>query len=105
MFVAFDIMQNENVSVTGRKLGDRVCECDLVNDRHFLHVPRAENDLDGRFTVFGRSFKLYAAFAKMHQNLVDRQPVQPRSKSRVAAKAVDLAVKLKENFLCQIFRF
>ncbi len=33
----------------------------------------------------------------MHQNLIDRHPVQPRRKCRVAAKAADFAKQLNKN--------
>ncbi len=41
----------------------------------------------------------------MHQNLVDRQAVQPRRERRFAAEASDFAEELDEDFLGEVFRF
>jgi len=35
----------------------------------------------------------------VHQNLIDRHPVQPGRKSRIAAKTSDFTEKLNKNFL------
>jgi hypothetical protein len=45
------------------------------------------------------------ALAKVHQHLVNRQPVQPGSECAFPAKGSQLAKNLNENLLCQIFSF
>src|SRR5207253_11524887 len=46
-----------------------------------------------------------AAFAKVHQPLVDRQTVRPGGKSRLATKAAYFAKELDENLLGEVFCF
>src|SRR5205085_11082429 len=47
--------------------------------------------------------KFDGPLSEMHQDLVDRHPVQPCGERRITAKAADLAIKLDENILRQIF--
>lgn len=100
----FDIVQHENGAVPARQFLDRFVK------RQTIHVMRSLCDrLDNvlqvtNFTFFGRLFVLHAAFAEVHQDMIDRHPMQPGRKGRFAAKTADLAEKLNEDFLCQIFR-
>ena len=53
--------------------------------------------LFGHLAVVRRALVFYAPPAKMHQHLIDRQPVQPGRKRRIAAKTADLAEKLDKT--------
>ena len=45
----------------------------------------------------------HATLAKVHQDLIDRQTVQPGREGRLAAKAANFSKELDENLLCEVF--
>ncbi len=103
MFMSFDIMKNENCAIAGRQLRDGFIERDTINNRHCVRVLCAFDDLHGRLAVFRGLFHTHAAFAKVHQNLIDGETVQPRRKGRLAAKASYFSKELDEDLLRQVF--
>src|SRR3990172_4828068 len=60
------------------------------------------DDLYGRLAVLSRLFQAHSTLAKVHEHLIDRQPVQPGCEGRLTAKATDLAKELNKNFLREI---
>src|SRR5258706_13600914 len=68
-----------------------------------MRVRCALNGLLRHPAVLAGALVFHAPASEMHQNLVDRQPVQPRRKRRIAAKTADLAKKLDKNFLREVF--
>jgi hypothetical protein len=103
MLVSLYIVQRENRPVAGGKLSNRLIERDPINDRHGIRILGPFDDLDRGLAVFGRVFHTHAALAKVHQNLVDRQAVQPCCEGGLAAKASYFAKELYENLLSEVF--
>jgi len=103
VFVTLDVVKGKYRAVTGRQLCYRFVQSYAVDYRHSIRVFSAFNDLDRRFTVVCRLFHLDAALAKMHQDLVDGQSVQPRRKGGFPAKAANFSKELNEDFLCEVF--
>lgn len=103
VFVSFNIVKGKDHLVAGRQLNDGFVERYAIHDRHRIGILRAFDYLDRRFTIVRRLFHLDAAFAKVHQDLVDGQPVQPGGESRFTAKAANLAKELDEDFLRKVF--
>lgn len=105
VLVPFNVVQHENRAITGRQLLDGVAERDAVNDRHVVRVFRAFNYLDRSLAVVCGLLHPHAAFAEVHQDLVDRQTMQPSGKRRLTAKAADLSEELNKDFLREVFGF
>lgn len=103
MLVSFDIVQREDRAVAGRQLRDGFIKGDAVNDRHGVWVLRSLDDLHGGFAILGRLLHLHPALAKVHQDLIDRQAMQPGRKSRLATKASYFAKELDEDLLREVF--
>src|ERR1044071_5698 len=103
MLVSFYIVQREDRAVAGRQLRYRFIKGDAVNDRHGVRVLRSLDDLHGGFAILGRLLHLHPALAKVHQDLIDRQAMQPRRKSRLATKAAYFAKELDEDLLREVF--
>ena len=103
VFVPFDVVKGKNRAVTGRQLGNGFIEGNPVNNRHRVGVFRAFDYLNRRFAVLSGLLHPHAAFAEVHQHLIDGQPVQPGSKSRLATKASNFSKELNEDLLCEIF--
>lgn len=103
VFVSFNIVQGKDHLVAGRQLNDGLVERYAIHDRHRIGILRALDYLDRRFTIVRSLFHLDAAFAKMHQDLVDGQPVQPGGKSRLTTKATNFSKELDEDFLRKVF--
>src|SRR4029077_9059421 len=76
-----------------------------VNDRHAVRVRRALDGLLGHLARLGSLLVLDAPAAEVHEHLIDRQAMEPGRKCRIAAKTADLAEKLDENLLREIFCF
>ncbi|MDQ1636663.1 MAG: hypothetical protein QOF62_2 [Pyrinomonadaceae bacterium] len=105
MFVSFNIVKGKNRAVAGRQLGNSFIERYAVHDRHRIWVFGAFDDLYWRFTVVRCLFHLDAAFAEMHQDLIDGQTMQPGGKGRLTTKASNFSKELDEDLLCQVFGF
>ena len=69
--MSFNIVKGKNRAVAGRQLGDSFVERYAIHDRHRIGVLGAFNYLNRRFTVVGCLFHLHAAFAEVHQDLID----------------------------------
>ena len=103
MFVSLDIVKGKDGAVAGRQLTDCLIERDAIHDWHRIRVLRAFHNLDRGFAVVSRLFHLDAAFAEVHQDLIDGQPVQPGGKGRFTTKASNFSKELNEDLLCQVF--
>jgi hypothetical protein len=101
--MTFDVMKDENRAIARRQLRNRLIERDAINDGHGVGVLRPLHYLHRGFAVFGRLLHPHAAFAKVHQDLIDRQTMQPRGEGRFAAKASYFAKELYEDLLGEVF--
>ena len=99
----FDIMKGENHFIPRRQLDNSPVQRDPINHRHGVWVLRAFDNLDWRLAVLGRLLHSHATLAKVHQDLVDSQPVQPGRECRLAAKAANLSKELNEDLLSEVF--
>ena len=103
MFVSLNIVKGKDRAVAGRQLGNGFIQRNAIHDRHRIRVFRAFDYLDRRFAIVGRLLHLDAAFAEVHQDLIDGQPVQPGGKGRLTTKASNFSKELNEDFLCEVF--
>src|SRR4030095_17263638 len=104
VFVSLNIVKGKNRAVAGRQLTDGFVERNAIHNRHRIWVFRAFDYLNRCFTVVSSLFHLDAAFAEMHQDLIDGQPVQPGGKGRFTTKASNFSKELNEDLLCKVFR-
>ena len=103
MFVSLNIVKGKDRAVAGRQLTNSFVERDAIHYRHRIGVFRALNYLYRCFAIISRLLHLDAAFAKVHQDLVDGQPVQPGGKGRLTTKASNFSKELNEDLLCKVF--
>src|SRR6266542_5574928 len=103
VFVSLNIVKGKDRAVAGRQLTNSFVERYAIHYRHRIGVFRALDYLYRRFAIIRRLLHLDAAFAKVHQDLVDGQPVQPGSKGRLTTKASNFSKELNEDFLCEVF--
>jgi hypothetical protein len=103
VLMSFDVVQREDRAIAGGKLSNRFVERDAVNDRHTVWILGPLDDLHGRLAVLGRLLHPDPALPEMHQDLIDRQAMQPGRKSRLAAKASYFAKELDEDLLREVF--
>src|SRR2546429_2095678 len=103
MLMSFDIMENEDRAIARRQLRNRFVERDAIYHRHRVRILRAHNDLLRRLALFGRLLVPHTALAKVHQDLIDRQAMQPGRESRLAAKASYFTKELNEDLLREVF--
>ena len=75
MFVPFDVVEREHRPVTGRKLSNSLIQRDPVDDGHRIGVFSAFYYLRWCFTILSRLLHAHTAFAKMHEHLIDCEPV------------------------------
>src|SRR5205085_10034009 len=59
--------------------------------------------LVGQAAVVGRLLAPDAGLAKVHQDTIGRQPIEPSGEGRLAAKAAELAHEMNEYLLRNIF--
>ena len=71
VFVSFNIVKGKDRAVAGRQLTNCFVERDAIHYRHRIGVFRALNYLYRRFAIISCLFHLDAAFAKVHQDLID----------------------------------
>ena len=102
MFVSLNIVQGEDRTVAGRQLTNGLVKRNAIHYRHCIGVFRAFDYLYRRFTIVRRLLHLHAALAKVHQDLVDGQPVQPGRKRRLTTKASYFSKELNEDFLSEV---
>ena len=103
MLEALNVMQYKNILIAVWKLGNGLFQGDAVNDRHAVRVRRALDGLLGHLARLGSFFVLDAPTAEVHEDLIDRQAMEPGRECRIAAEAADLAEKLDENLLGKVF--
>lgn len=103
VFVSFNIVKGKNRAVARRQLSNGFVERYAIHYRHRIGVLGALDYLDRRFTVIRRLLHLDAALAKVHQDLIDGQSVQPGGKGRLTTKASNFSKELNEDFLCEVF--
>ena len=103
--MSFDIVQRKNCPISGRQLSNGLVQGDAIHDRHRIRVLGTFHYLNWRFAVLGRLFHAHTALAKVHENLVDREPVKPGGEGRFASKATDFSKELYEDFLSKVFSF
>ena len=103
MFVSLNIVKGKNRAVAGRQLTNCFVQRDAIHDWHRIRVLCAFHNLDRRFAVVSCLFHLDAAFAEVHQDLIDGQTVQPGGKGRLTTKASNFSKELNEDLLRQVF--
>ena len=103
MLMTFDVMKGENRSIPGWQLRNSLVEGYAVDHRHGIRILGAFYDLHRRLAVFGGLFHPHSAFAKMHQDLIYRQSMEPGGKGGLATKTADFSKELYEDLLCQVF--
>ncbi len=103
MFVSLNIVQSEDRAVARRQLTNGFVEGDAIHNRHRIGVFRAFDYLYRCLAIVRRLLHLDAALAKVHQDLIDGQPVQPGGKSRLTTKAPNFSKELDEDFLSEVF--
>jgi len=107
VLVPFNIVQNEDEAVTGGQVGDGALESEAINGSAEGEVWRAEASswsvgLSGLHGLIERG-ELKAFFAEVHEDDVDGESMEPGGEGRIAAEGCDLAVKLQEGFLGEVF--
>ena len=109
MLESLDIVKDKDESVAGWKAGDGTLQGEPVNRAGEEGVRGAET---APRAIIGRRVhgliernQVEALAPQLHENDIDRQPVQPRRKGRVAAEGGDFAVQLQEGFLHKVFSF
>jgi len=105
MLVSFDVVQRKYCLISGRQLRNRLVEGDPVYHRHGVRIFRPFDYLNWGFAVLGGLLQTHPTLAKVHQNLIHRQPMQPGSESRFPAKTAYFAKELNKYFLRQILGF
>ena len=104
VFVAFDIVQDEDAASAGRQ----ACDCFF----HVEHVARRERrSNDARVRVHPTRFLIVLLEARALSSLtlsrvehhVDRQTMQPGSERALATKQPQLLPRTDEDVLCQLF--
>lgn len=105
MLMSFDVMQRKNRAITRRQLRDGLVERNPIDDRHGVRILGAFDDLHGHLAFFRGLLEPHATLAKVHQHLINGQPMQPGREGRFAAEATHFAKELDENFLRQILGF
>jgi hypothetical protein len=103
VFVSLNIVKGKNRAVAGRQLSNRFIKGYAIHYRHRIGVFSTFDYLYRRFAVIGRLFHLDASFSKVHQDLIDGQPVQPGGKGRFPTEASNFSKELDEDFLCEVF--
>lgn len=102
MFVSLNIVKGKDRAVAGRQLTNSFVERYAIHYRHRIGVFRAFDYLYRRFAIVSGLLHLDATFAKVHQDLVDGQPVQPGGKGRFTTKASNFSKELNEDFLSEV---
>ena len=102
MFVSLNIVKGKDRAVAGRQLTNGFVEGYAIHNRHRIGVFRAFDYLYRRFAIVSSLLHLDATFAKVHQDLVDGQPVQPGGKGRFTTKAPNFSKELNEDFLSEV---
>jgi len=102
VFVSLNIVKGKDRAVAGRQLTNSFVERYAIHYRHRIGVFRAFDYLYRRFAIVSRLLHLDATFAKVHQDLVDGQPVQPGGKGRLTTKASNFSKELNEDFLSEV---
>ncbi len=102
--MSLNIVKGKDRAVAGGKLSNRFIKGDAIHNRHRIGVFGAFYYLDGSFTVVGRLLHLDASCAKVHQDLINGQTVQPGGKGRFTTKASNFSKELNEDLLCEVFR-
>src|SRR5215470_11814924 len=103
VFKSFDVMEDEYCPVSRRQFRDGLVQRDAVDKARTLSGG-LEKILDlADLTLFGRLLETNSAFAEVHQDVVDRETMQPRGESGFAAEATDLSKELDEDLLRQVF--
>src|SRR6478735_1006107 len=105
MLVSFDVVQGENHFIPRWQLRNCLVECNPVDHRHRIRVLSSLNDLDWGFAVLGCLLEPDASFAEVHQDLVDRQTMQPGGERGFTTKTADFAKELDKDFLSEVFGF
>ena len=99
VLVSFNIVKHKDRPVATRQLCNRIIKSDSINHMHAAWILRAQYGLIRCLALFGRLLVADTALAKVHQDLVDRQTMQPGGECRLAAKASNLTEKLNKSFL------
>ena len=107
MIKTVNVMKEEDAAITGRHGVDDALYVETIGDACLRKIASAETAAGAFFrNVFHQMIERYygqRAFAQMHQNSIDSQPVQPGGESGVATEGFDLAMQLEKCFLSQIF--
>ena len=98
-----DMEKGKNHFIPRWQLDDGSVQRDPIDHRHMVWILGAFDNLDRRFAVLGRLLHSHATLAKVHQNLIDRQPVQPSREGRLTPKAANFSKELYENLLREVF--
>ena len=101
--MSLNIVQGEDRAVSGRQLPNSLIKRNAINYRHCVGIFGALDYLYRRFAIVRGLLHLDATLAKVHQDLVHSQPVQPGSESRLTTKASYFAKELNEDFLSEVF--
>jgi len=101
--MSLNIVQGEDRAVAGRQLTDSLIKRNAIHYRHRIGILRAFDYLYRRFAIIRGLLHLDATLAKVHQDLVDSQSVQPGGKGRLTTKASYFSKELYEDFLSEVF--
>jgi hypothetical protein len=109
MLEALYVVKNKNHAIAGRKRGYGAFEGDAVDGTGELRVATAEVALWG--VIFGGIDGLFegdevqALFAKVHEDEVDCEAMEPGGEGGFAPEAADLAEEVEEGLLGHVFGF
>src|SRR5262245_43444054 len=105
VFKSFDVVEDEDRPISRGQLRDGLVQRDAV-DKAWTLGAGLEKILNlADLALFGRLLESNPTFAEVHQDVVDREAMQPRGESRFASEAADLAKELDEDLLRQVFGF
>src|ERR1700755_3394742 len=105
MLVALTVVKHERGAIAGRELRERAVERHSINQLRRAVPARAEGFGWSRLDAFERVLPSRLALAKAHQNLIDRQTVEPGVELALAAEAARLPVKKYEYLLRDVLGF
>ena len=104
MFEPFDVVQHERRAAPFRQLRQRPLEIDPIDRAVGQPVAACFRQQRRVVEPVGQLARPRRAAANVIENLVHRQPVQPRAERRLAAEALELPVRGQEDLLQLILR-
>jgi len=105
VLIPFDIVEDENRSISWGECGDSAVESNSIDDGHSRRPLGTRLNDVREVAVITRRFELDPALSEPHQNLIHRHAVEPGGKCRFTPEGTDLSIELHEDVLSNVFGF